>query len=329
MSERETLTFASEAEWLSMREKDITSTEAAALFGVSPYATEYELHMRKAGKLASDFVVNDRMVWGNRLEAAIAHGIAEDYGLIVEPFKVYMRIPALNMGSSFDFKIVGIVPGFEGNDAFRRLFREHGAGIMEVKNVDGLAFKRGWIHSETEAEAPPHIEFQVQHQLEVADLGWSLIAPLVGGNRPMPFARLRDREVGGIIKSKVQAFWKRFDLGDEPDPDFTTDAKVIAAMFSGVEPGSYIDLSDNERLAQCCAEYKQASAEYTALEKRKDALKAEILTIVGDCEKASAAGFKLSCGRTKDSPGTLVTPEMVGTFVGGRAGYRRLTITPI
>jgi len=105
---REILSFESEAEWLAMRDKDLTSTEAAALFGCSPYATAYELFHRKRGQLVVEFETNDRMVWGNRLETAIALGIAEDHGLIVEPFKVYARIPELRMGSSFDFKIVGL-----------------------------------------------------------------------------------------------------------------------------------------------------------------------------------------------------------------------------
>ena len=106
-----------EREWLAMRAKDLTSTEAAALFDASPYMTEFELNCIKTGKLPKDFEENDRMKWGSRLEGAIAAGIAEDYGLIVEPFKVYMRIPELRMGSSFDFKIVGIVEGHEDNAA--------------------------------------------------------------------------------------------------------------------------------------------------------------------------------------------------------------------
>ena len=108
---REIIECASEAEWLALRERDVTSTETAALFGCSPYLTEYELWHRKTGQLPVEFEVNQRMVWGNRLESAIAMGIAEDFGLIVEPFKVYMRIPELRMGSSFDFKIIGLREG--------------------------------------------------------------------------------------------------------------------------------------------------------------------------------------------------------------------------
>lgn len=297
---REVLTPASEAEWLAMREQDLTSTEAAALFGASPYATEYELHHIKTGQLKKDFEANERMRWGNRLEAAIAAGIAEDFGLIVEPFKCYMRIPELRMGSSFDFKIVGIVEGFSGDERARDMFRKHGPGIMEVKNVDSLAFRRSWIDDGEEIEAPPHIEFQVQHQLETADLGWTLLAPLVGGNTPKPVLRERDTEVGALIREKVAHFWARVDAGVPPEPDFTKDGDTISQLYVDND-GSSIDLSDNPRVAELCTEYKDAGAAEKDAKGRKDAAKAELLTIIEAAKAIQADGFKISAGTNKES----------------------------
>lgn len=324
---REILSFESEAEWLAMRDKDLTSTEAAALFGCSPYATTYELYHRKTGQLVVDFESNDRVVWGNRLESAIAFGIAEDHGLIVEPFKVYARIPELRMGSSFDFKIVGLVDGFTGDETYRDLFRENGPGIMEVKNVDGLQFKRGWIADGEIMEAPPHIELQVQHQQEVADMEWTVIAPLVGGNTPMPFVRMRDRQIGEAIREKVAEFWKMVDTGKAPDPDFNVDGSTIAALLAN-DNGETIDMSDNNRLAEVVAEHAKASADFKDAETRKDAAKAEILMIIGENKTVIGTGFKISAGSVKESPGTLIEPHMIGTRIGGRKGYRGMRVYP-
>lgn len=324
---REILSFDTEAEWLAMRDKDLTSTEAAALFGCSPYATTYELFHRKTGQLVVDFESNDRVVWGNRLEAAIAFGIAEDHGLIVEPFKVYARIPELRMGSSFDFKIVGLADGFTGDETYRDLFRENGPGIMEVKNVDGLQFKRGWIADGEIMEAPPHIELQVQHQQEVADMEWTVIAPLVGGNTPMPFVRMRDRQIGEAIREKVAEFWKMVDTGKAPDPDFNVDGGTIAALLAN-DNGATIDMSDNNRLAEVVALHAVASADYKDAETRKDAAKAEILLIIGENKTVTGTGFKISAGSVKESPGTLIEPHMIGTRIGGRKGYRGMRVYP-
>lgn len=313
---REIIVHTTELDWLAARKLDLTSTEAAALFGASPYATEFELYHRKTGALPDDFTANDRMKWGNRLEAAIAAGVAEDLGLIVEPFKVYMRIPELRMGSSFDFKITGIVDGFDGDENARNMFREHGAGIMEVKNVDGLAFRRTWLDDGEVIEAPPHIEMQVQHQLEVADLNWSIIAPLVGGNTPRPIIRLRDREIGALICQKVAQFWQRVGSGIAPTPNFTADAGTIAKLYVNTS-GAEIDLSGNNRLVELCVIRKQASDQAAEANKVKDAATAEILTIIGDAAKVKVAGgFSISAG-------TVGECEIAYT----RRAYRNVRVT--
>lgn len=314
---RDIVTYATEAQWLAARKIDVTSTEAAALFGESPYCTAFELHHRKAGTLpVEDFTTNDRMKWGNRLEAAIAHGVAEDLGLIVEPFKVYARIPELRMGSSFDFKIVGISDAFSGDEAARDMFRQHGAGIMEIKNVDGLQFKRGWLDDGDAVEAPTHIELQVQHQLEVAGLEWSIIAPLVGGNTPRPIIRLRDHDVGSAIREKVREFWVRIDNGIEPTPEFGRDKDTISALYVN-NNGAEIDLTSDTRLAELCMNRKMAADQIKVAEAIKDAATAEILTIIGDYKKAFAAGgFTISAGTTA---GGLVSYE--------RKPFRSIRIT--
>lgn len=322
---RELLTFASEAEWLAMRDKDLTSTEVSALFGCSPYATAYELYHRKTGQLVVDFELNDRIKWGNRLETAIALGIAEDHGLIVEPFKVYARITDLRMGSSFDFKIVGLAEGFTGDETYRDLFRENGPGIMEVKNVDGLQFKRAWIADGAIMEAPPHIELQVQHQQEVADMEWTLVAPLVGGNTPMPFVRMRDRQIGAAIREKCEWFWSLVDAGKAPEPDYTVDGKTIAALLAN-DNGETVDMKDNNRLAEVVASHAKASEDVKEAEGRKEAAKAEILTIIGTNAKVLLNGCYINAGTTKDSAGTLIEPHMIGTRVGGRKGYRQMRV---
>lgn len=321
---RETITCQNEAEWLALRAQDVTSTECAALFGCSPYVTEYELYHRKTGQLAEEFKTSPRMVWGNRLEAAIAYGIAEDHGLIVEPFKAYVRIPELRMGSSFDFKIVGIVDGVEEN-AYRDLFREHGAGIMEIKNVDGLAFKRGWIAGD-EMEAPPHIELQVQHQQEVADLNWTMVAPLVGGNTPMPFHRLRNRQYGQMIRERVAEFWAKVEAGTAPEPDYSKDGDTIARLLAN-DNGETVDMSGNNRLAELIAEYTAAAADEKAAKARKDAAKAETLLLIGEAARVIGTGFSISASTTKGSQGRLITEADVGSYVGGRAGFRNFRVS--
>ncbi|HEX5362375.1 MAG TPA: YqaJ viral recombinase family protein [Fluviicoccus sp.] len=300
---REVIEFSSEAEWLALRKNDITSTEAAGLFDSGSYVnsrTFYELFNIKSGLLEpKPFKDNDRTKWGNRLEAAIAYGIAEDLGLIVEPFKTYMRIVELRMGSSFDFKIVGLVDGFEGDQSARDMFKEHGPGILEVKNVDALQFRRNWLEDGENIEATAQIEMQVQHQLEVADMNWSLIAPLVGGNTPKIVIRLRDREAGQAIREKAAELWQRVAAGNPPPPDYTKDGDTIARVYVNND-GTEVDLSGNSRLIAVCAAYSAAGVAEKDAKARKDAAKAEILDIIKHHKTVHAGAFKIGAGTNKE-----------------------------
>ncbi|GJH00260.1 YqaJ viral recombinase family protein [Paraburkholderia terrae] len=285
---REVLVPENEAAWLAMRAQDLTSTEVAALFGASPYMTEYELYLTKTGQLAAQFEETDRIKWGKRLEAPIAFGVAEDRGLEVEPFKNYIRIPELRMGSSFDFVIL---PG----EGYKR-------GLMEIKNVDGLQFKRAWIEGGDDAddEAPPHIEFQVQHQMEVADIDWCLIVALVGGNTPKIIARQRDPEIGALIRQRVAEFWNRVHTGNAPRPNFSKDADTLARQYRDND-GSTIDLSENPHLTALCKAYKDGGEKEKEGKAEKEAAKAEILTIIEHAKSITADGFKISAGTNKVS----------------------------
>ena len=316
MTTRTTITHATEAAWLADRKLDITSTEVAALFGAGAYIkTPYELYHLKAGLLAPEaFEGNERTKWGNRLEAPIAHGIAEDLGLIVEPFKVYMRIEECRLGASFDFKIIGLVEDADENEA-RAMFRQHGTGILEIKNVDGLQFKRAWIDDGEVIEAPAHIEMQVQAQMEVADIGWSIIAPLVGGNTPRPIILVRDLVIGEAIRTKAAELWQRVATKTAPAPDFTKDGDVIADIYRDND-GSTVDLSHVPLVGALCRAYKKASAEEKNAKDAKNAAKAELLTIIKAAKVAIVPGYKVSAGTNKASFRAYY-----------REGFEKMTVT--
>ena len=299
--------YTTEAEWLDLKLDDVTSTEVGALFGLSPYLTEFELFHYKSTRTSSDFETNERMKWGKRLESVIAEGIAEDLGLTVRPLKEYMRHSTVKgMGSSFDYAILG---------------HQDGPGLMEIKNVDSLVYRREW----SEDEAPAHIETQVQHQMEVADVNWELIVCFCGGNSPYVIRRERDREVGKVLCQRVNKFWKDVEAGKAPTPDFIKDAEFIISLHQSA--GVNV-LDADEVVAAMLAEYSNLTAEAKSYDELKEAKKAEILLTIGDeYNKVKAGPYTLSCGMTKDTPPTLITPDMVGQTYGGRKGYRGFRLT--
>ena len=105
---RQIIEYTSEDEWHALRAADLTSTDIAALLGISPYLTKYELWHRKRDGLHVASEPTERMRWGNRLESAIAQGIADDNDWLVRARKTYTRLPGLRIGASFDFEITRI-----------------------------------------------------------------------------------------------------------------------------------------------------------------------------------------------------------------------------
>lgn len=291
----ETIAPADKQAWLQLRTKDITSTEVSALFGISPYLTKFELwHQKKEGVVVS-IGENERMKWGNRLEDSIAQGIAEDQGWKVKRMKNYMRNPELRLGSSFDYSV-------------------EPDGILEVKNVDSLAFRDGWIINEDgSVEAPPHIELQVQHQLLVSGRKVSHIGALIGGNRVVLLKREPDPAIIERIKQEVAHFWKTIDDSTPPAPNFAKDAAFIAKLYGYAEVGKVME--SDEKIEALAAEYRgHAEAEKEA-EAGKKAAKAELLMIMGDAEKVKGAMFSISAG--------MVGPSHIEY---DRAGYRNFRI---
>lgn len=300
--------IADEAEWLRWRTLDVTSTEVSALFGLSPYITEFELWHSKRDRVVSAIEQKGRMLWGTRLQDAIAAGVAEDLGWQVERLDDYMRDPDARMGSSFDF--AAIDP------------KANEAGLMEIKNVDRFVYFDAWTDGADGIEAPKHIELQVQHQLEVADMPWCAIVALVGGNEAKVAIRKRDRAIGAHLRKRIASFWASVDAGTPPKPDYEADADFIAKLYGKADASLAIDAD---------AETEALLAEYATLgdaEKRRTAIKAEVLHRIGEASKVRTPFGTLTCGETAANPGKLITEAMVGERIGARAGFRQFRFTP-
>src|ERR1035437_5090285 len=276
-----------EQEWLDLRCKDITSTDVGALFGISPYTTAYELWHRKKDAINVSLEDNDRMFWGRKLQDAIASAVAEKNGWMVRRMDEYMRDTETRLGSSFDFSIDPAVCT-QGAAYW-------GDGILEVKNVDYIQFKKEWIVREDGSiEAPLHIEIQAQHQLLVSGKQYLWLAALVGGNDLKLIKRTPDQKIFSAITAKAWDFWQSIEDNKPPAPDFANDADFIAKMYNFAEPGKIIDISEDTRIKELVMVYKIAKEIVKDNDSKCEAAKAEILTLIGNAEKCIAPMFSIS-----------------------------------
>ena len=307
---REIIEITDHDQWLGLRKNDVTSTMSPALFDLSPYMTKFELYHAKKSGVEIPFKENDRMHKGTRMEQYAAQEVAIKQGWTVRPLNIYARIPEARMGTSFDYEVTCPV---------------RGKGILELKAVDYRQHKQKWV----DGEAPEHIEIQLQHQLECADCyEWGVIAAFTGIYDFHLYARERDRGMGANIVKAIKGFWHDVETGNEPSPDYARDGEVIDALYAGAD-GETLDMSADDSFDMLLSKFPRLRDEEQAAKQEKEATRSEILYLVGSHTGAYTERYKLNAKFTKDTKGTLVTPEMVGTTIGARKGYRQCQVTDL
>lgn len=323
----------SREEWLKLRHAHVSSTEVAALFGLSPYMTAYELGvMKQQPDPDPEFEANERMRWGIRLQHAIARGIGEEYGVKVRAMSGYAThsYGHVRAGASFDYEIIGIAADDAGAEVvvddtlLQDHYREHGSGILEIKNVDGLVFRNQW-NVDGLVEPPAHIEVQVQHQMACCAKKWAAIGALVGGNTLTLLTRTRDEDVIKAVLDKCEAFWRDLSRGVLPPVELPADAGIIGKVYRVAEPGRMIDAQPGaehearaEALTALFREYKAAAAAEKAGKEAKDTAKAKILMEIGAAERVLLPG-----GLTISA--TTVAEAQIPAYT--REAYRLLRLT--
>lgn len=301
------------AEHAKARSQVIGASEVAALFGLSPYSTRFELWHRKAGNLAEvDLSDVDRVQAGLFLEPAIAAWVAHKTGRTLHKVPGHIRHPSVRgMGCSPDYM-------FDATDEDPR-----GSGICQIKNVDALIFAK-WDRGESGAVEPPmNYQLQVQHEIACTGVEWGALACLVGGNRLEIFEYARHEGVIARIESAVAEFWASVERGEEPEPDFARDLATIRDLYSTTTAGEVLDLSSQARVPELCAIYQQAGAEAKAISDRRDAAKAELLTLIGPAEKVFAGDYTISAKVVKGGPVSYVRDDYRGFRVSETATAKR------
>lgn len=268
--------ITNEEQWRALRQKHVGCSEISALFNEHQQMTKYELWYIKKGLLdAPDLSDNSRVFWGTILEPAIADGAARLNGWNVRKVRRYLSSDTVEgFGGSLDYEIVS---------------HDDGPGALEIKTAD-------WIVAKNWEDGAPPLSYmlQLQGQLALTGREWGAIAVLIGGNDLRVFQHKRRPKTIEIIEQAVAEFWQSIRDNKPPPPDFLADAETIGRLHQSVEGGKFLDLSTNNRIPELCDAYHAAGIAEKDAEKRKDAAKAEILTIMGDAETAACGSFRLS-----------------------------------
>lgn len=283
-------------EWLARRKKVVTSTEMAALFGLSEWETPFGLWHRKKNGIERAFKETDRVYFGRKLEPVIAEAYAERTGVVVEPDNEFREKDGI--GASYDFK------------AWRS------AGVdepLEIKTADPLIFKDKFIHDgDIVLEFPFVYELQFQTQLLLHHRDQMAIAVLVGGNTFYHAVRTSDEKVQAAIKEKVAEFW----ASTEPPPiDYERDTATLDALYADV----YQDkISPTSELDAVAAEYLEVKKQENALAERKLILKNTMKEIIGNACGVDAEKYKITRSEIRETSYTVNRSRHTRFLVKGK-----------
>jgi len=303
----ETLKPENEADWLDMRRNDITSTQASALFDLSPYNTKFELYHAKKDGLELEFKVNDRMLKGNRMERYAAEEIAIEHGFTdLRHVTEYVRAPELRIGSSFDYECK---------------HPDKGLGGLELKAVEYAQYKAKWA----DGEIPTHIEVQCQHQFMLKP-EWKWLA--IGVHYTLYDHDIiyieRDEDFIQGLKDAIAEFWIDVENSNEPKPDYGRDSDVIKALYKGGD--DYKDYTENEHLEMLCGKIIRLKDEEKYIKSEIKAAQAEIIDTLDNSKGGYTNAHKISVTQIADSADKVITKDMVGNVTKGRKGYLKLNV---
>lgn len=284
------LKFASDAEWLALRDAHVGGSDVASLFNlwrypdgsermlhtyeappegalhlecVSPYKSSFALWQEKSGVLPPTFAETERMQAGTHLEPALASWAQAKWpDWKLRKVRRYIRHDQHpGWGASRDYEV-----------------HAEGYAPVEFKNVDWLVFRDNWNGEGDDLTPPLHISLQLQSQIGVGsakcDHGWIVVC--VGGNR---LERVRVERHGATqdrLGAAIDMFWEGVRSGAQPT--WLADAETVCrlAVINPVDKAEPADLSADEAACRDVRRFMRWKQHLEFVKGQTDGMKARI-----------------------------------------------------
>lgn len=282
----------------------IGASEIAAVAGLNPYASPWDVWLRKTGQ-APDVEQNEPMEWGNRLEPAIRQKYVDQTKEVVEvpSASVFHNVIPWARATPDG---VALAP-FRGKLATWK-------HLLQCKNV-GTWVERAW------KEAPPaYVQLQEQWELFVTNLQRADVAVLIGGNDFRVYSIYRDDALVNDLVSIASDFWERCRSRVAPEID---DSDACRDHFVGrLKKADAIELVADEQNEALFAEWKLLHAQQKAGEKRikiiRNLVLADLVGAGADRLASTIGTATLRKGRS-DPGGSVTNWRLVAELMGARA----------
>lgn len=234
--------------WLEERQKGIGGSDAAAVCGMSPWKSAYQVYQEKIGTIVPQ-EDNPAMFWGRTLEPVIRQRYADVTGKTVTVPKGILTHPTRNfMLANLD----GIIP----NDR-----------VVEIKTARS---DKDW-GEEGSNEIPDPYMLQIQHYLIITALPVADVAVLFHGQDFRIYEVPEDKELQELMVDKEAVFWDMVQRQLPPDPVTFSDIKQ---KWGGISKS--IELQATPEITKMVEQLHGLKD----LKKKEDELKARIMAFM-------------------------------------------------
>lgn len=261
-------------DWLKARQSGLGGSEVAAVLGLSPYKTPYQVWLDKKAQEVNDST-SEPAFWGTVLEEPIAQVFSQRSGLKIQRVNQMMRHVDHSFAlANIDRAIVN--PDIAGNVRFKSgaLTTDQ---ILEVKTASAY-LKKMW--GTEDDHVPDYYMTQCQWYLGITGVELCHLAVLIGGQEYRHYKITRDDELITMLLDTGKYFWETYvESNVEPDPQTLNDC---ALRWSTHSNGRIIE-ADNE-LIDIINQYRGKQSIIKNEESLLEDLKFQIVKTMEDAE---------------------------------------------
>ncbi|MGB6926378.1 YqaJ viral recombinase family protein [Psychrobacter sp.] len=272
----------SRQDWLALRQSGIGGSDIAAIIGVSPYATAYDIYQSKTQPVNEDS--NEFAYWGTVLEDVVAREFSKRNGLKIQNVNFLMRHPEHHWAiANIDRAIIN--RDVSGNVRFKdgKLTTDQ---IVEIKTASEYVGKN-WGLEESD-EVPDQYQCQAQWYMGVTGVDVCHMAVLIGGNKYRQYKIERHQDFIDYLFEAAESFWNDNVLaGVEPDATTLQNAKD---KYPRHNPDTTLDVALDSEAAKVFEHYESLKAQEKEVKAALELAQTDLICQIQDNETLAIDG---------------------------------------
>lgn len=234
-----------------IRSRGIGGSDVAAICGLSPWKTAYQVWEDKLG-MSERQPMNDRMAYGLMVEPVIRQWYADETGRAVRlPNKIIAH-------PRHDFMIASL-DGFTDDNR-----------VIEIKTAGS---SKEWGEPGSD-EIPVYYRTQVEHYLIVTGFEVADVVVSFSGQMPLIYEVPADKELQEMLIEKEAAFWELVKSRTPPEPVTYTD------MVARFKKSTEVTITATPGIVEAVRRLR----EFKALSGAEEELKAPIMGFMGEAD---------------------------------------------